>query len=165
WAAVPPWPCGWCEGVGRPLPALALAAGFFDFSFTIFLEAALDLAFVLAFDFLRTAMLVSCLSPVHARGRGHPGFALLHWVPAFAGTSGPYVLPCDVNVVDYFFLLSALCGLRLPMRPLSLPAAGSSTALIKVGLPESIAAFTARFNSSGEVTLTPTPPKASIILS
>ena len=38
-----------------------------------------------------------------------------------------------------FFLLSALCGLRLPMRPLSLPAAGSSTALISVGLPESIA--------------------------
>src|SRR5665213_1207797 len=39
----------------------------------------------------------------------------------------------------YFFLLSTLCGLRLPMRPDSLPAAGSSTALISVGLPESIA--------------------------
>ena len=51
------------------------------------------------------------------------------------------------------------------MRPLSLPAAGSITALISVGLPESIAALTARFSSSGDVALTPTPPNASIILS
>ena len=66
---------------------------------------------------------------------------------------------------DYFFFCSTLCGLRLPMRPLSEPAAGSSTALISVGLPESMAAFTARLSSSGVVTFTPTPPKASIILS
>src|SRR5262249_42905925 len=66
---------------------------------------------------------------------------------------------------NYFFLLSALCGLRLPMRPLSLPAPGSSTALISVGLPLSIASLTARRSSSGDVALTPTPPKASIILS
>ena len=51
------------------------------------------------------------------------------------------------------------------MRPLSLPAAGSITALISVGLPESIAALTARFSSSGVVALTPVPPNASIILS
>ena len=51
------------------------------------------------------------------------------------------------------------------MRPLSLPAAGSITALMRVGLPESIAASTARFSSSGLVALTPTPPKASIIRS
>ena len=51
------------------------------------------------------------------------------------------------------------------MRPLSLPAAGSITALMRVGLPESIAAFTARFSSSGVVALTPTPPNAYIILS
>ncbi len=51
------------------------------------------------------------------------------------------------------------------MRPLSEPAAGSITALISVGLPESIASLTARFSSSGEVALTPMPPKASIILS
>ena len=63
------------------------------------------------------------------------------------------------------FFRSALCGLRLPMRPLSLPAAGSITALISVGLPESIASFTARLSSSGVVALTPTPPNASIILS
>jgi hypothetical protein len=37
------------------------------------------------------------------------------------------------------------------MRPLSEPAAGSITALIRVGLPESMASFTARFSSSGEV--------------
>ena len=52
-----------------------------------------------------------------------------------------------------------------PDRPDSEPAAGSITALISVGLPESIAASTARFNSSGVVALTPTPPNASIILS
>ena len=64
-----------------------------------------------------------------------------------------------------YFFFSALCGLRLPMRPLSLPAAGSITALMRVGLPVSIAASTARFSSSGVVAFTPTPPKASIILS
>ena len=37
--------------------------------------------------------------------------------------------------------------------------------LIKVGLPEFMASLTARFSSSGVVALTPTPPKASIILS
>ena len=51
------------------------------------------------------------------------------------------------------------------MRPLSLPAAGSITALMRVGLPKSMASFTARLSSSGVVTLTPTPPNASIILS
>ncbi len=70
-----------------------------------------------------------------------------------------------LHCVLLHFFFSALCGLRLPMRPLSLPAAGSSTALIRVGLPESIAALTARLSSSGVVALTPTPPKASIILS
>ena len=65
----------------------------------------------------------------------------------------------------YFFFCSTLCGLRLPMRPLSEPAAGSSTALISVGLPQSIASFTARLSSSGVVAFTPIPPKASIILS
>src|SRR5665213_2538084 len=64
-----------------------------------------------------------------------------------------------------YFFFSLLCGLRLPIRPLSLPAAGSSTALIRVGLPEFMAASTARLSSSGVVALTPTPPKASIILS
>src|SRR6185437_16167566 len=68
------------------------------------------------------------------------------------------------DLVGHFFRI-LLCGLRLPILPLSLPAAGSITALIRVGLPESIASFTARRNSSGVVTLTPTPPKASIILS
>jgi len=46
-----------------------------------------------------------------------------------------------------------------------LAAAGSIAALISVGLPESIAALTARFSSSGVVACTPVPPKASIILS
>ena len=38
------------------------------------------------------------------------------------------------------------------MLPLSLPAAGSMTALTRVGLPESMAWFTAPLNSSGVVT-------------
>src|ERR1700722_6027608 len=71
----------------------------------------------------------------------------------------------DADGLLSHFFFSLLCGLRLPMRPLSLPAAGSSTALIRVGLPEFIAASTARLSSSGVVALTPTPPKASIILS
>src|SRR4030095_11998594 len=54
-----------------------------------------------------------------------------------------------------YFLRTTLCGLRLPMRPLSLPAAGSITALMRVGLPESIPLFTARLHSSGGVTVTP----------
>src|SRR5438876_640107 len=70
-----------------------------------------------------------------------------------------------VTGLTAYFFFKTLCGLRLPMRPLSEPAAGSITALIKVGLPESIAALTARFSSSGEVAWTPTPPNASIILS
>ena len=64
-----------------------------------------------------------------------------------------------------YFLRILLCGLRLPILPLSLPAAGSITALTSVGLPESIASLTARLSSSGVVTRTPTPPNASIILS
>src|ERR1700726_4133385 len=83
---------------------------------------------------------------------------LLHWQE---GNEDGAVTP--PGCVYFFF--SLLCGLRLPMRPLSLPAAGSSTALMRVGLPESMASFTARFSSSGDVALTPTPPNASIILS
>src|ERR1700724_2327348 len=63
------------------------------------------------------------------------------------------------------FLRILLCGLRLPILPLSLPAAGSITAFTSVGLPHSMASLTARLSSSGVVTRTPTPPKASIILS
>src|SRR5262249_31097202 len=76
-------------------------------------------------------------------------------------------LPLDESSIDSadYFLRIALCGLRLPMRPLSEPAAGSITALISVGLPESIAWFTARLSSSGVVTWAPTPPNASAIFS
>ena len=49
-SALPAWPYGLLEGFGRPLPS-AFAAGFFDFSFTTFFDAAFDLA--LAFGFLR----------------------------------------------------------------------------------------------------------------
>src|SRR6266478_2823884 len=55
------------------------------------------------------------------------------------------------------FLDTMLCGLRLPIRPLSVPAFSSITKFTKVGLPASMAAFTARLNSSGDVTRTPPP--------
>src|SRR5262249_21356861 len=74
-----------------------------------------------------------------------------------------YCPPVEVSVS--YFLRSALCGLTLQMRALSLPAAGSITALMRVGLPLSMAWLTARFSSSGVVAFTPTPPNASIILS
>src|SRR6516164_2973002 len=70
-----------------------------------------------------------------------------------------------VPLIFIYLLRTTLCGLRLPMRPLSVPAAGSITALMSVGLPESIALFTARLSSSGVVTCAPTPPNASMILS
>src|SRR5438128_2545473 len=71
---------------------------------------------------------------------------------------------CFHCLLHYFFF-TTLCGLRLPMRPLSLPAVGSIAALMRVGLPESMAALTARLSSSGVVTWTLTPPNASMILS
>ena len=64
-----------------------------------------------------------------------------------------------------YFFDTMLCGLRLPIRPLSVPAPLSITAFTNVGFPESIASLTARPNSSGDVTFTPMPPNASIILS
>jgi hypothetical protein len=78
------------EGRGRPF-ALAFGAGFLDLSFTTFLDAALDLGLVLAFDFfefLRTAILISQLSPFVPAEAGIQRFALGFWVPAFAGTNG-----------------------------------------------------------------------------
>src|SRR5581483_7491704 len=87
------------------------------------------------------------------------GFALDFAALAFFFVAIFLSFPCG------YFFASLLCGLRLPMRPLSLPAAGSITALISVGFPESIAALTARLSSSGLVALMPTPPNASIILS
>src|SRR5919106_6403877 len=66
-SALPAWPYGLAEGFGSPLAAAfaldALAAGFFDFSFTTFFVAALvlALALVLAFAFeafFRTAIVV-----------------------------------------------------------------------------------------------------------
>src|ERR1700730_16285482 len=116
------------------------------------------------FSLLRNAV-------VMPRESGHPvitvdsvghslGLTIIPWLLAFPPARG-MTLMGELS----HFLRILLCGLRLPMRPLSLPAAGSITALIRVGLPESMASFTARFRSSGVVTLTPTPPKASIILS
>src|ERR1700712_4225106 len=120
--------------------------------------------------------LVICLAPLisiysrHARECGHPVITVDSIGHSLHLSIGRRLLVSrfredDAGGLFVYFFFSLLCGLRLPMRPLSLPAPGSSTALIKVGLPESIAALTARRSSSGEVALTPTPPNASIILS
>ena len=63
----------------------------------------------------------------------------------------------------YFFLAAE--GFRLVMRPLSVPAVSSITALISVGLRERMASYMPLRSSAGVVALTPTPPKASISLS
>ena len=137
--------------------ALAFAAGLRASLTTLrvaFLAAAFALPLVAFFDFALAIVNLPFFS-AHARASGHPvqrcNFALR---PRFRG---------DERLPHFFF--TTLCGLRLPMRPDSVPAAGSITALISVGLPESMAASTARLSSSGVVALTPTPPKASMILS
>ena len=48
-----------------------------------------------------------------------------------------------------YFFFAALCGFRLVMRPLSVPAVSSMTALIRVGLPDAMASFRALLSSAG----------------
>ena len=155
-SALPAWPNGLVEGFGRPLPFF-FAAGFFGASFTTFFD------FAAAF-FAASSQPSWRVSPPSSASWPFLSPDLPPLIPrsGIQRDSGPRFRG-DERVRHFFF--SLLCGLRLPMRPLSLPAAGSSTALIRVGLPESIAALTARLSSSGDVALTPTPPKASIILS
>src|SRR5262245_25388208 len=98
--------------------------------------------------------------------RRRPGFGLGLGLGFHLLALGHCRFPLGVQSVwKIYFLRIALCGLSLPMLPLSLPAAGSITALTRVGLPESMASFTARISSSGVVTRTPTPPNASISFS
>jgi len=67
-----------------------------------------------------------------------------------------------VTCAVFFF---AAAGFRLVMRPDSVPALSSMSALISVGLREAMASFSARSSSSGVLAVTPTPPKACIIRS
>jgi len=48
------------------------------------------------------------------------------------------------------------------MRPLSVPAVSSITALMSVGLPDATASVRPFLSSSGVVAVTPTRPNASI---
>src|SRR5712691_5185698 len=75
-------------------------------------------------------------------------------------------LECFHSDLQYFcgYFFFAL-GFRLVIRPLSVPAASSITALMSVGLRERMASSIALRNSAGVVAWTPTPPKASISLS
>src|SRR6516162_6249854 len=65
----------------------------------------------------------------------------------------------------YFLWATALRGLRLWICPLSVPAAGSMTALIRAGLPEASASVSALVRLGVSVTWYPVPPNASIIFS
>src|SRR5947208_15061572 len=68
----------------------------------------------------------------------------------------------DLQKLYFFF---PLVGFRLVMRPLSVPAVSSMTALMSVGLRDRTASSIALRNSAGVVACAPTPPKASISLS
>src|SRR5262249_11370352 len=135
-SALPACPHGFEDGLGRPL----FAAGFAR---------------------LRTKALAFFLA-VTLAGFDFTALPVLFRAAALVFVFARMVIPF---LRRFYFVRTTLCGLRLPMRPLSVPAAGSITALMRVGLPESMAALTARFNSSGVVALAPTPPNASIILS
>src|SRR2546429_3488825 len=69
--------------------------------------------------------------------------------------------PARHRVIHVFFAV----GLRLVIRPLSVPAASSIMALMSVGLRERMAFSMALRNCSGVVACTPTPPNASISFS
>src|SRR5438477_6137298 len=112
-SALPAPPHGLLLGLGTPLPFFAafFGAGFFAArNFTIFFFAGAFFAearFTFAFFALLFAIFVSS------------------------------IFDSEIVLRMSYFLGILLCGLSLPMRPLSLPAAGSSTALMRVGLPES----------------------------
>ena len=73
-------------------------------------------------------------------------------------------VPCLCREARVYAFFGVLCGFRLVMRPLSVPAVSSITALISVGLPLATASASALDNSAVLVACTPTPPKASINL-
>src|SRR5262249_49422440 len=79
---------------------------------------------------------------------------------------GPHPLPrCGRGAWQfrrYFFWAAALRGLRLWMWPLSVPAVGSMTALIKAGFFEAIASLTALVRLGVSVQWYPLPPNASM---
>src|ERR1700691_3808193 len=96
-SALPAWPHGFVLGRGRPWPLAAFAAAFFGLNFTTFRE-------ILLADFFATALVLAAFLRV-------------------AIVSSPVVFRGSSEAASLYFLPSLLCGLRLPMRPLSLPAA------------------------------------------
>src|SRR5262249_14019488 len=140
-SALPASPQRIVDGRGKPLAFADLAAGFFAVILTVLLA-----------DFLAADL--TALPAAFFAGA----------LDLFGRNLDFAVLRVAIALLLYFWRI-LLCGLRLPILPLSLPAAGSIAALIRVGRPESIASFTALLSSSGVVTYTPTPPNASIIFS
>src|SRR5450432_3881052 len=130
-SARPAFPYGLVEGFGKADAAAAARAtdlpperGFAALVLTGFLADFLTdfLTDLLAAAGFRLAFLVAMVTPFTCTSS-----VLLMW--------------------PTYFLRTTLCGLRLPMRPLSVPAAGSIAALMRVGLPEFMASFTARLSS------------------
>src|SRR5215468_8325944 len=153
-SALPALPHGLVEGLGRPLARTATRLAFPPAaSLTTFLPAVFFAAVLFTAVLFMAALAVAL-------------FCLLRvaiFVPSVDDEELDAFQRC--HCVLPYFLRTALCGLSLQMRPLSVPAAGSITALMRVGLPESMAASTARLSSSGVVAWAPTPPNASAILS
>src|SRR5215475_5855866 len=107
-SALPSLPHGLLETLGRPLPFA-------------FLATTLSAGRLAALAFLEALSL---------------RFAFLSFLSFFFAIALLRLLECRLCRAIYF-LRNLLCGLRLPIRPLSLPAAGSITALMRVGLRES----------------------------
>src|SRR5215831_11246753 len=152
-SALPAWPQGLVEGLGRPLVRIARLAFSPAASLTTFLPGFFFPAVLFMAVFFMAALAAAL-------------FFILRvaiFVPSVDEEELDAFQRCHCVLPD--FLPTTLCGLSLPMRPLSVPAAGSITALMRVGLAESMAASTACLSSSGVVAWTPTPPNASAILS
>ena len=100
-------------------------------------------------------------APIQASSCEHVGPACT-WVMSRMRTSFNASMLFSNDPTNYFFLA---LGFRLVMRPLSVPAVSSITALISVGLRDLIASSMPLRSSAGVVACTPTPPNASMILS
>src|SRR6185369_7386589 len=89
--------------------------------------------FCLPFDLLFVVRAVASFTTLRD-GFFAAAFALFCFFLAISTPPSFPRMPADghPDIQMFYFLRSALCGFRLPMRPLSLPAAGSITALISV---------------------------------
>src|SRR5258708_34194414 len=124
-SALPVLPHGLVEGLGRSSRRTAARLAFPPAaSLTTFLPAVL---FAAVFFMAALAVALFCVLRV----------AL--FVPSVSHCVLPY------------FLRTALCGVSFPMRPLSVPAPGWITWVMRAGLPEPMAPAPARVRAPGVV--------------